>query len=142
MMDLLFALHGILHGEVFKSGYAGGKLGKPEFGLLAHLSRVGRASPSAAAGKLHMSRPQMSAVIDRLVERGLVEREHDEEDRRVAHISATKAGRQTVEDAVAATQARIEGILAPLGPREIEAVAVSLRQLVAALKKGGKGKEH
>jgi DNA-binding MarR family transcriptional regulator len=141
MMDLLFTLHGILHIQVFKQGSTGEELGRPDFGLLALLSRVGTASQSEAAERLRMSRPQMSVVVDRLVERGMAIREHDPEDRRITRISATEAGIQAFEEAVAATQARIEELLAPLGARELETAASSLRQLVAALRKGEKGKE-
>jgi MarR family transcriptional regulator, organic hydroperoxide resistance regulator len=141
LMDMLFALHGILHGQVFRAAHSGEELGRPDFGLLALLSRAGSASPSEAAERLHMSRPQMSVVVDRLVERGLAVRGHDEDDRRVSRVSATKAGTQALEEAVSATQARIEELLAPLGARELEAVAASLRQLVSALRKAEKGKE-
>jgi DNA-binding MarR family transcriptional regulator len=141
MMDLLFTLHGILHIQVFKQGAAGDELGRPDFGLLALLSRVGSASQSEAADRLRMSRPQMSVVVDRLVEKGMALRERDELDRRITRVSATAEGIKAMDEAVAATQARIEELLAPLGARELEAAVAALRQLVAALRKGEKGKE-
>ncbi len=68
-----------------------GSLTVPQFRVLAHISRgFGHVADIAS---LHgVSQPAMSKLVTNLVDKGLVLREHDSEDRRVINLFLTKEG--------------------------------------------------
>lgn len=78
-------------------------LSMPQYRLLALLSD-GSSAATALADRLAVSRPSITALVDGLVERGLVERQADVADRRrVTHV-LTALGQRTLahgDDAIA-----------------------------------------
>jgi DNA-binding MarR family transcriptional regulator len=138
LTELLFSVYGILNGDVFRPGKAGEELGRTEFGLLSMLSRKGPMRASEAAQALRASRPQMSAIADRLAARGLVSRAPGREDRREVLLDATESGEAVLEEALAATEDRVRELLSPIGEKDLETAASALRRLVSALRKNRK----
>jgi len=67
----------------------------PQYRVLIHLCE-GREAASGLADKLAVSRPSVTGVVDGLVARGLVQREHDSSDRRRVGHEVTGAGRRTL----------------------------------------------
>jgi long-chain acyl-CoA synthetase len=109
--------------------------GLAEVGLSASQFRIlgfladGSAVASALADRGAISRPSLTAVVDGLVARGLVERREDPADRRrVAHL-LTPAGRDALAAGEAAVNARLANILDLLGDDELSAQAVRGLQL-------------
>lgn len=72
----------------------------------------------------------LGGVVDRLQQRGLVERRASDADRRVWHLHATPDGRALVQDMRPAVQAAQRRILAPLPAAERPEFLRMLRQLV------------
>ena len=56
------------------------------------------ASVSALAHCMHVSRPNISRVVDELVQNGLVNRQRDPEDRRNIQLSLTERGEKLIND--------------------------------------------
>jgi DNA-binding MarR family transcriptional regulator len=135
LMELLFSVYGILHGDVFRPGKAGQELGRTEFGLLSMLSRRGPMRSSEAALRLRVSRPQMSAIADRLGNRSLVTRTQENEDHRSVVLAVSEQGQEVLDDALIATEARVKELLSPMGDEELETSTIALRRLVEALMK-------
>jgi long-chain acyl-CoA synthetase len=71
----------------------------------------GTAESGALADRLVVTRPSVTAVADVLVTRGLVERKHEEDDRRRVSHSLTPSGREALAEADAAVEARLDRIL-------------------------------
>ena len=68
------------------------KLSKGHMGILIVL-KTGKSLPMSAIGKmLSISKPNITTLVDRLVEIGMAERVPDETDRRVIHIRLTQKG--------------------------------------------------
>ena len=65
---------------------------------------------SVLAEKLAVSRPSVTGVVDGLVARGLVRRDHTEDDRRRIDVGLTEAGRVLLAGADAAVEQRMERI--------------------------------
>jgi DNA-binding MarR family transcriptional regulator len=65
-------------------------------------------------------------------ERGLVERRHDQEDRRVVIVAPTEAGGAVFTDMMAARREHLTGVLARLSDAELESFLVGLRAVRAA----------
>jgi DNA-binding MarR family transcriptional regulator len=132
LMELLFSVYEILHGDIFRPGRAGEELGRTEFGLLSMLSRKGPMRASEAAERLRVSRPQMSAIAERLAGRGIIARVQDETDGRSVLLAVTESGQGILDGALDATEARVRELLAPIGDKELETTTIALRRLVAA----------
>jgi long-chain acyl-CoA synthetase len=89
----------------------------PQFRLLVILEQ-GSAAASALASTLAVSPPSVTALVDGLVARGLVERRPVTGDRRrVAHV-LTEKGKKVLAEADAVLQDRFEEIAAFLPTRE------------------------
>jgi long-chain acyl-CoA synthetase len=72
----------------------------------------GKEAASALADKLAVSRPSVTGVVDGLVARGLVERDHDMDDRRRVAHALTAEGRRVLEAADAEVERRLAAIAA------------------------------
>jgi DNA-binding MarR family transcriptional regulator len=60
---------------------------------------------------LALARPTVSATVDTLVERGLVERAATEDDRRVLRLTLSGTGRSALRKAEAAMRTHLEDVL-------------------------------
>jgi long-chain acyl-CoA synthetase len=65
---------------------------------------------SVLAKKLAVSRPSVTGVVDGLVARGLVRRDHTEDDKRRIDVGLTDAGRELLVAADSAVEQRMERI--------------------------------
>ena len=103
-----------------------GDLSLPQYRVLALLAH-GSAVASALASKLAVSPPSVTAIVDGLVARGLVQRQTDGGDRRrVTHVLTDK-GRRVLSEADTEATARLEAIAGHLAPRERERAIEGLR---------------
>jgi long-chain acyl-CoA synthetase len=84
----------------------------PQYRVLIHLCE-GREAASGLADKLAVSRPSVTGVVDGLVARGLVRRDHESDDRRRVGHELTDAGRRVLAAADAEVKRRLEAIAAP-----------------------------
>jgi DNA-binding MarR family transcriptional regulator len=102
----------------------------PQYRLLAMVAE-GDERASALAGRLALAKPTITAVVDGLVDRGLVRREVVRSDRRAATISITAAGKR----ALAATEHEMNDRLDALLDRcdDRASVVTALEQLRQAL---------
>ncbi|KPC66558.1 MarR family winged helix-turn-helix transcriptional regulator [Streptomyces chattanoogensis] len=64
----------------------------------ALLAAEGPVPTRRIADRLHAEPSNVTVIIDRLESRGLVERSHDPDDRRVKRVAATRAGRTAAAD--------------------------------------------
>ena len=73
--------------------------------VLAMLQDVGTMSVSEISRRLGIAKPNITPLVDRLYESGYVDRQHDENDRRVVNIVLLPAGEEKLA-AIRATIAR------------------------------------
>ena len=84
-------------------------LSLPQYRVLAFLEE-GEAAPSDLAGRLSVSRPSITALMDGLITRGLVERRPDSDDGRRVHHHLTDDGRNVLQRADQAVGDRLVAI--------------------------------
>lgn len=75
-----------------------------EFSVLVLLKGNTNASQAQLASSMHVAAPNMTGILRRLEDRGLVQRSRSDEDRRVQNIELTAAGRELVDRATAASR--------------------------------------
>ena len=85
----------------------------PQYRLMRTLGD-GSSAASALADTLAVTKPSVTAVVDGLVERGLVERRHEQADRRRVAHELTPAGRRLLASADEALDARLQEIASHL----------------------------
>ena len=101
-----------------------------QYRLLAMIAD-GAERASHLAGQLALTKPTVSATIDTLVERGLVQRDAVDGDRRATRLTVTAAGRATLVLAETAMRERLDDVLARVDDPRM--VRESLAQLQSAL---------
>jgi long-chain acyl-CoA synthetase len=89
----------------------------PQYRALAFLE-VGTVAPSTLAGLLTVSRPTITALVDGLVARGLVERRADPTDRRRVEHRLTDAGAKALALADRVAAQRLDELLARVGDED------------------------
>ena len=114
-----------------------GKVGEyglttPQFGTLEALHHVGPLPLGELADKLLVTGGNVTYVMDRLEEQGLVERERSSEDRRVVEGRLTPEGHRVIEDVFPGHAAFVRDLASALDEDEV-------RELRRLLKKLGKG---
>lgn len=104
----------------------------PQFGVLEALHHLGPLPLGALAEKLLVTGGNVTYVMDRLEEQGLVARERSDDDRRVVNACLTDKGRALIRQVFPGHASFVRDAVAHLSDAEQE----SLRDL---LKKLGKG---
>ena len=115
-----------------RSAFSAHDLEPSEFDVLAALRRAGSPyalSPGQLSVQTLVTSGTMTNRIDRLEQRGLVQRTADPQDRRGVRVILTDAGRSAVDDALIDLVARERQILAALDDSDREHLAALLRTL-------------
>jgi long-chain acyl-CoA synthetase len=84
-------------------------LSLPQYRILIYLDE-GKVQASALADKLSVTRPSVTAVVDGLVTKGLVERHHDPGDRRRVGHDLTSEGRRVLKKCDESVDRRLSDI--------------------------------
>ncbi|HEY0754748.1 MAG TPA: MarR family transcriptional regulator [Ktedonobacteraceae bacterium] len=106
------------------------------FDMLATLRRAGtphRLSPSVLFRSMMVTSGTMTNRIDRLAEKGLVNRVPDPADRRGILVELTQQGLELIDSALTSHVANEERLLQPLSREEQHTLAVLLRRWLSAL---------
>jgi len=104
-------------GAAIDRTFAARGLQRGEYDVLAALRRSGEPfslTPSALSDTLMLSRAGMTNRLDRLESAGLINRRHNQQDRRSMHIDLTPAGLQLVDETTTAHVANETQLLAGL----------------------------
>ena len=108
--------------------------GQPNFSLsqlrvLYFLNRKPQSSLSEVADYLDVTRPTMSAMIERLVQRGFVQRVDDPQERRRVILTLTHNGTAELEKVYGATLASVAGHLEGLSEEQLHQLMAGLSVL-------------
>jgi DNA-binding MarR family transcriptional regulator len=96
------------------------------------LERHGEVPMSRLAEMLDVSDSAATGLIDRIEERGFVERIRVPEDRRVVLVRITPSGRQMLDDVETARTEIIGRVLDQLDPSQLDGVATAMAALRVA----------
>jgi DNA-binding MarR family transcriptional regulator len=106
-------------------------MGTSEILALARLAMDDSQGPSELARSLHMTTGAMTAVLDRLAERGHIEREQHPSDRRKVALRLTSSAHEAARAQVRPMVAQITELAARLSPTERAVVGRFLDDLTA-----------
>lgn len=100
--------------------------------VLTILEMEGSISMSQLAATLDVSVASMTGIVDRMEERGLVERRRDDADRRIVLVVATEAGRDVFREIDRRRRESLLKMLGQLGEEELAGLLSGHRALRAA----------
>ncbi|HUI54701.1 MAG TPA: MarR family transcriptional regulator [Bryobacteraceae bacterium] len=103
-----------------------------DFGVLEALLHKGPSPVNVLGAKVRLTSGSITAAVDRLERKGLVERQNDPDDRRARLVHLTSAGRKLITVAFAEHEAAMNRAASGLSPAE-------RAQAVELLKKLGLG---
>lgn len=103
-----------------------------QFAALAELAHQPGIDQRTLGRRIGFDTSTIGGVIDRLQARGLVQRAHSPDDRRVRLLSLTQAGQRLLQEVLPPMQRAQQRMLAPLAPAERPEFMRMLRQLVEA----------
>ena len=108
-------------------------LSMAQLNILYTLKRCGEMPMSRLAEMLNVSLSNATGLIDRIEERGLVERSRVPEDRRIVLIRVTKAGEQLLRELDILSDDLLRSVLGRLSPVDLAAVAGAFTSIREAL---------
>jgi DNA-binding MarR family transcriptional regulator len=122
-----------------------GRLSMVNLHVLMLLADAGPTPMRTIADGLDVSGASATGIIDRMAERGLVERARDEHDRRVVNVALTEAGRQLMVGLATERRERLAALLDELADDDLAALlrgSRALRQARERLMSSRSGHEH
>lgn len=126
------ALH-LLHRNLVN--LPGRKILHHELAILNILSRDGHLPASELAGRLSLTRPQITQFIDRLEDIGAVLRKNDSRDRRKVWVEITDIGKSILAGYRQTVRNHIADKLEKLEPGQADVLARALEQVIEITRK-------
>lgn len=102
----------------------------PQLWVLRTIYAEGRLSMGELSQRMYLHMSTVSGVVDRLEEKGFVERARGSRDRRVVTINLTRAGRRLVLTSPEAAQGQLLHGLETLSLPEVSSIRSSLEKVV------------
>jgi len=100
--------------------------------VLTALEAEGPLAMRRLAEAMDVSDASATGIVDRMEKRGLVERRHDTDDRRVVLVHQTEAGSQVFLDMATHRREMLTKVLAELTGEEMAALLIGMRAIHAA----------
>ena len=134
-LRILRALRRIIHSvDLYSKELATtNKITAPQLICLLHVVNNGPVSATAIGREVHLSPSTVVGILDRLEEKGLVERQRSREDRRIVRVTATRAGVELSQTAPSPLQQTLANALGKLPELEQATMALSLERIVALM---------
>ncbi len=122
--------------ECWKRGHAemnSSPISQPQFQTLEHVHRQNECTMQELAEALGKSPSTVTGQVDRLIRRGLLARQYNEDDRRTVRVTITPTGQQILRDLIARRKKFFLALFEILDPREQDAYLKATEKLVAHL---------
>lgn len=110
------------------------RLTVPQFYTLLHLQQLGElCKMSDLADATHQSAASLTGVVDRLLEKSLVERMRDERDRRQVMVQVSIRGRELISEIKQARREQMQAALAHMNDQDIDQLLLMLDQVLTGM---------
>jgi DNA-binding MarR family transcriptional regulator len=135
MLDDIFNVVPLFHRTLLKPGNSSHNPMSSDFKVMGILVRHGPLPMSRIGQWLGISKPNMTAIIDKLISDGRVERRQDPKDRRIVEVSLTAEGKRHMQERLRETREQIRARLSTLSPEETDSLYASLENIRVILTK-------
>jgi MarR family 2-MHQ and catechol resistance regulon transcriptional repressor len=139
MVDDLYLLFPLFRKKLLKHKkmLKKGQMPRSYYHVLGVLIKRGELPMSEIGRRVHISKSNMTSLIDKLVEDGLAERLPDKKDRRVINISITDKGKELLRDWRKYSNNEIKKNLSVLSDEDLEKFYESIENIKDILFKMG-----
>lgn len=136
--DVLVALRRIIRAVDLQSRQVSKVSGltTPQVLVLQTIRDLGEVTTSRISNEISLSQATVTTIMDRLEQRGLIERYRSERDRRIVHTKLTRTGRNALRKAPPLLNEQFIAALSELEPARQAAIVRTLQE-VAGLLGGG-----
>lgn len=100
---------------------------------LHYIRKQAHCTSSDLAQLFHVNKSAITALTNRLVEKGLIDRQRDKEDRRLVHLSLTKKGEALYLACYEKIHSVVEGFITQFSEEEIETFMITYEKLAVIL---------
>jgi DNA-binding MarR family transcriptional regulator len=131
IVENLFHVLPLIHRKLIKIDLCSvdRRISLPHFAIMRVLDKMGPLPVSQVGEKLLIARPQMTSLIDRLVEPGIVERIPDTNDRRVINVRLTDKGKVELKACKDLIKDNVRRKLSCLKDEELKELSVALNRI-------------
>lgn len=105
----------------------------PQLMCLRTIIEVGQITATAISRRMHVSPSTVVGILDRLEDKGLIQRMRGREDRRIVFIHATEAGKTLARETPSPLQKKLVDALNELPESERATITLSLERIVALM---------
>lgn len=132
----LFDIMVILHKKVFNPLVLSKaiNLTPAQFSVLFYLMRKDNSSVTDAAKYLKISKPNMTPILDSLINMGYITRQRDLKDRRVIRVTLTESGREFYANMKKANLHIVEEIFSDYSDTQLKQLLTGSTELVNSLR--------
>jgi DNA-binding MarR family transcriptional regulator len=130
ILEDLFTVMPLLHRKLLRMDLSGvtGEFTRLHMGILGRMHK-GCITTSTLAQAVKIPRPQISHLVDQLVNAGLVKRNPDTRDRRVINLILTEKGINKFQEMKQKVNTKIKTELSVLTPKELQEMSEALETL-------------
>ncbi len=104
----------------------------PQFYVLATIGYLGGVPFNEIGAKMMVTVSNLTGIVDRLEEKGIVARERDKHDRRVIHVKLTEKGKKLYKVSVVTFENSVSKFFSPLDRSQQKELSTLLRKLLGA----------
>lgn len=128
----------VLKKRLFRPDFeqASGQLPLSYAQVLATLDVEGSMTVSEISEKFDIAKPNITPLIDRMIEAGYVKRVRNSTDRRVVHVMILDKGREKVKEMLSSLKVSISGWAQPIADEDMKKVTDAIEVLRSILAKG------
>ncbi len=135
MLDDIYNVIPLFHRTILKPDNLSHNPMSSDFKVMGILLRHGPLSMSRIGVWLGISKPNMTAIINKLITEGQVERRQDPKDRRIVEVALTAEGKKYMEDSWKEARESIRTKLSTLSEEERDTLYISLKNIRITLLK-------
>jgi DNA-binding MarR family transcriptional regulator len=117
-IDLSFSVH--RKGESLIRDQIGSDLTNDQHYILRYISQTESCTSSELAEEFDVKKSAITAIINRMWEKGLIQRTRDEKDRRVVYLTLTEKGNQLYVNCEERIFKLVESFIKKFDPKEIK----------------------
>lgn len=111
------------------------RLNRSQWKALFLLDNLDKPNMSQLSGLLNLEKGSLTTVIDGLIEKGLVQRAEDKQDRRKIRLDLTSDGKKSTKNAIRFTNQHIKSRLDALEKGDREALVEALQTITSLAEK-------
>jgi len=121
-------------GEALVKDEIDGSMTNDQLYILRYISKQGKCTTTELANAFYVQKSAITAIINRLFEKNIIERTPDPVDRRVSYLSLTEEGKELFDKQEKKVQSLVKSFITQFEQEEIESFLKTYKKIADLLK--------